>query len=188
MKSGKINNRLLCEMMTHGGFQRFMVDSEIYIDRIADMRVNDMNTVLQTVRENIIQQYNPGEDDLGLRTLEIAQVDEDGYFAHVIHRDMDVILRDIRSAHRTDTTTADIASGAAEAQKQLQEAMNYEGSDAEKQLRVLCNQLGIPYDKLTPTEFAGMISALQKSKLYKTTKGLRGKGGMTHRKGKRKRK
>lgn len=188
LKSGKINNRLLCEIMTHEGFQRFMVDSEIYIDRIADMRVNDMNTVLETVRENIIQQYNPDENDLGLRTLKLAQVDEDGYFAYVIHSDMDMILRDIREAHRTDSTTADVASGAAEVQKQLQEAMNYDGSDAERQLRLLCGQLGIPYDKLTPAEFAGMISALQKSKAYKTTKGLRGKGSMTHGKGKRKHK
>ncbi len=28
-------------------FQRFMLDTEIYVDRLADMRVNDMNAVLE---------------------------------------------------------------------------------------------------------------------------------------------
>jgi len=31
--------------------QRFMLDTEIYVDRIADMRVNDMNAVLEAVRQ-----------------------------------------------------------------------------------------------------------------------------------------
>ncbi|MBR2553981.1 MAG: hypothetical protein IKE94_03865, partial [Aeriscardovia sp.] len=46
LKSGKINNRLLCEIATHEGFQRLMVDTEICVDRIAAMRVHDMNIVL----------------------------------------------------------------------------------------------------------------------------------------------
>lgn len=31
------------QMVTHKGFRRFLTDSEIYIDRIADMRTNDLN-------------------------------------------------------------------------------------------------------------------------------------------------
>ena len=188
LKSGKINNRLLCELVTHKGFQRFLVDAEIYIDRIADMRVNDMNTFLEAARQQVLQQSNTAENDLYVRTLEVAQVDEDGYFAHVVHKDMDIILRDIRDAHRTDSTTADEDSPVGEIQKSLREAMSYEGSDEERQVRILCYQLGIPYDKLTPVEFTGLIAALQKSKVYRTAKSLRGKTFMTHGKGKRKKK
>lgn len=43
LSSGRINNRLLCELAAHPGFQRFMTDMEIFIDRIADMRVEQMN-------------------------------------------------------------------------------------------------------------------------------------------------
>ena len=43
LSSRKINNRLLCELATHPDFQRFMTDMEIFIDRIADMRVEQMN-------------------------------------------------------------------------------------------------------------------------------------------------
>lgn len=34
LASGKINNRLLCEIATHPDFQRLMVDTEICVDRI----------------------------------------------------------------------------------------------------------------------------------------------------------
>lgn len=35
LKSGMINNRLLCEMALHKDFRRLMVDIEVYVDRIA---------------------------------------------------------------------------------------------------------------------------------------------------------
>lgn len=188
LRSGKINNRLLCELVTREDFQRLLVDVEIYIDRIADMRVNDMNTLLETTRQQVLWQSNTDENDLYVRTLELTQVDEDGYFAHVVHKDMDMILWDIRDAHRTDSTTADVDSPVAEIQNLLWEAMNYEGSDEERQVRVLCYQMGIPYDKLTPEEFKGLIAALQKSKAYRTAKSQRDRAVMTHGKGKRKKK
>ena len=50
LESGKINNRLLSEIATHEDFRRFLTDIEIYVDRIADMRINDLNAVLGVVR------------------------------------------------------------------------------------------------------------------------------------------
>lgn len=51
LRTGKFNHRLLSELICHKDFQRFMLDAEIYVDRIADMRVNDMNAVLEAVRQ-----------------------------------------------------------------------------------------------------------------------------------------
>lgn len=83
LKSGKINTRLLCEMALHKDFQRMMVDIEIFVDRIADMRIHDMNTVLNATRQQVIEKYNPGENDLYVRTLELAQISEDEKKARV---------------------------------------------------------------------------------------------------------
>ena len=47
LKTGKFNHRLLSELICHKDFQRLMLDAEIYVDRIADMRINDMNAVLE---------------------------------------------------------------------------------------------------------------------------------------------
>ena len=54
LSSGKINNRLLCELATHPNFRRLMIDMEICIDRIANMRVEQMNLVLEATRQAVI--------------------------------------------------------------------------------------------------------------------------------------
>lgn len=69
LASGRINNRLLCELATHKDFQRLMVDIEIYVDRIANMRIEEYNLVLEATRRIIMDRYSPDENDLHLRTL-----------------------------------------------------------------------------------------------------------------------
>jgi len=189
LKSGKINNRLLCEMATHKDFQRLMVDMEIFVDRIADMRIKDTNTVLDATRRQVMEKYNPGENDLYVRTLELAQINEDDYFSHVVHNDMDCIMRDIRDAHQKDTLTAEAETPAAEVQKQLETAMSYEGSEEERKVRVFLASLGIDYDTLTPEEFVTQINILKKSKHLKSPYNQRGKASpyQKHGKGKKKR-
>lgn len=83
-----------------------MLDAEIYVDRIADMRVNDMNAVLEAVRQMALMKNGGEENDLHLRTLEVAQIREDEYFGSLIADDLKGILRDIRNEHRPDTMTA----------------------------------------------------------------------------------
>lgn len=107
LRSGKINNRLLCEMMTHPRFRQLMADIEIVVDRIADMRIQDMNTVLEVARQKVMKEYAPDEMDVYMRTLEVAQINETDYFSYIIHEDMDEITETIRENHRKDTTTAD---------------------------------------------------------------------------------
>ena len=107
LSSGRINNRLLCELATHPNFQRLMVDMEICIDRIANMRVEQMNLVMEATRQTVLSKYAPGEDDLYVRTLELGQVQESDFYSHVMHDDLDSIVRDIQEAHLKDKTTAD---------------------------------------------------------------------------------
>lgn len=81
MSSGRINNRLLCELATHPNFQRLMTDMEIFIDRIADMRVEQMNLILEATRQTVINSHAPGENDLYMRTLELGQIQESDFSA-----------------------------------------------------------------------------------------------------------
>ena len=186
LKTGKFNHRLLSELICHKDFQRLMLDAEIYVDRIADMRVNDMNAVLEAVRQMALIKNGGEENDLHLRTLEVAQIREDEYFGSLIADDLKGILRDIRSEHRLDTMTADEVSFAENMQNQLREAMNFEGSSEEKQIRAFMATIGLDYDTLTKEEFVSIISGLKKSKYLKSPISQRGKTTMTHGKGKRK--
>ena len=188
LRTGKFNHRLLSELICHKDFQRFMLDTEIYVDRIADMRVNDMNAVLEAVRQMALMKNGGEENDLHLRTLEVAQIREDEYFGSLIAGDLKDILRDIRSEHRPDTMTADETSLVATVQGQLQDAMNFEGSVEEKKAKALLATLGIDYDAITMEQFVNLIEVLKLSKHLKTPISQRGKTTMTHGKGKRKRK
>ena len=190
LKTGKFNHRLLSELICHKDFQRFMLDAEIYVDRIADMRVNDMNAVLEAVRQMALMKNGGEENDLHLRTLEVAQIREDEYFGSLIADDLKGILRDIRSEHRPDTMTADEVSFAENMQNQLREAMNFEGSSEEKQIRAFMATIGLDYDTLTKEEFVSIISGLKKSKYLKSPINQRGRARaqVPHGKGKRKHK
>ena len=186
VKTGKFNRRLLSELICHKDFQRFMLDAEIYVDRIADMRVNDMNAVLEAVRQMALIKNGGEENDLHLRTLEVAQIREDEYFGSLIADDLKGILRDIRSEHRPDTMTADEVSFAENIQNQLRDAMNFEGSSEERQIRSFLATFGIDYDKLSKEQFVSLIEILKLSKYLKSPISQRGKTSMTHGKGKRK--
>ena len=190
IKSGKFNKRLLSELLSHENFQRLMLDAEIYVDRIADTRINDINVMLEISRKQAELHYAPGENALDLRTLELAQIQTDDYFSKVLSDDLTGILKDIRDAHTQDATTADEISVAAEVGKRLQDAMNYEGSKQEKQARVYLASLEIDYDAITKDEFVTLIGILEKSKKLKIHKqNQRGKASPHpyHGKGKKKR-
>ena len=190
LRTGKFNHRLLSELICHKDFQRFMLDAEIYVDRIADMRVNDMNAVLEAVRQMALMKNGGEENDLYLRTLEVAQIREDEYFGSLIVDDLKVILRDIREQHRPDTMTADESALVATVQGQLQDAMNFEGSSEEKKARSFLVTLGIDYDKLSKEQFVTQIEILNLSKHMKSPMSQRGKARpqLQHGKGKRKHK
>ena len=185
LRTGKFNHRLLSELICHKDFQRFMLDAEIYVDRIADMRINDMNAVLEAVRQMALMKNGGDANDLHLRTLQVAQIQEDEYFGNLIADDLKGILRDIRNEHRPDTMTADETSLAATVQEQLQEAMNFEGSSEEKKVRAYLATIGLNYDALTKEEFVSLIGILKKSKYMKNPISQRGKGAYCKRRKKK---
>ena len=186
LRTGKFNHRLLSELICHKDFQRLMLDAEIYVDRIADMRIKDMNTVLEATRQMVLMEHGEEANDLYLHTLKAAQIQEEEYFGHLVTDDLSNILRDIREEHRTDALTADDDLSAAAVQKQLMEAVHFEGSSEEKKIRAYLATLGIDYDTLTKEEFVSLIGILKKSKHMKSPISQRGKTTMTHGKGKRK--
>ena len=186
LKTGNFNHRLLSEMICHKDFQTLMLDAEIYVDRIADMRIHDMNAVLEAVRHLTLAKHKGEEEDLYLRTLAVAQMQEEEYFGHVVSKDIAAILHDIRDAHKTDSTTADQTSAAAQVHQQLENAVNFEGSSEEKKAKALIATLGIDYDAITMEQFVNLIEVLKLSKHMNSPISQRGKTTMTHGKGKRK--
>ncbi len=64
LKSGRVDNSLLCELTAHPDFPRLMVDLEIYVNGIASKQVQSAaNAIVDAVSSTIIKQHNPGLTD-----------------------------------------------------------------------------------------------------------------------------
>lgn len=189
LRTGKFNHRLLSEMITHDGFSRLMTDMEIVVDRIAEMRVQSMNVVLEAARHEVVSRHNPDENDLHMRTIEMAmQLDEESFFSHVMHEDLDAIVHDIREEHKTDSMTADEGSipTAEDIQKKIQMAMDGK-TGAEFLAKQFCEAMQIPREKVSENEMMMLINLLGKSPQIKHLNSMRGKKQLPHGKGIRKR-
>ena len=180
LKNGKLNNRLICEILCHEDFRRLLVDSEVFVDRIAEMHTEEFISIMNVGRLKVLEKSGD-ENALDARTLEIAEEVDKHYIEGVLTQDLLSILNDIREKHLTDSTTADAPYTADEAQKKIDEVMNFKGSEREKQLFLVCNQLQIPYNTLKPDEKAALLSAISKSKILGKL-GKHGRGKRKHKK------
>jgi len=166
-----------------------MIDMEICIDQIANMRVEQMNLVLEATRQTVMSKYAPGEDDLYMRTLELGQVQESDFYSHVMHDDLDSIVRDIREAHRKDKTTADPQPTLDDVKEKFEQAIG-QGSDTEMLIHEFCDKLQIPFEKISSEDFSAFLRILSLSKQLKNPNNMRGKASPIppNRKARRKRK
>ena len=73
-------------------------------------------------------------------TPELGQVQESDFFSHTIHDDMDNIVQDIRQAHVTDRTTADLQPTFTEVKEKFDRAMQL-GSNEERVIHEFCDQM-----------------------------------------------
>ena len=72
LKSGRVDNSLLCELAAHPDFPRLMADLEIYVNGIAGKQVQSANAIVDAVSTTIMKQHNPGLTDPQLRQLMIS--------------------------------------------------------------------------------------------------------------------
>ena len=115
-------------------------------------------------RHEIIERYRPGEDDPHLKVLQAAHISDDEYFSHMVLDDLNLIIRDIREAHKKDSESAPQTTVADELKENLEAVENFKGSRDEKLVVLYCKQLGINYKNLSDEEFRWLIRILQKSK------------------------
>ena len=112
----------------------------------------------------IIERYRPGEDDPHLKVLQAAHISDDEYFSHMVLDDLNLIIRDIREAHKKDSESAPQTTVADELKENLEAVENFKGSRDEKLVVLYCKQLGINYKNLSDEEFRWLIRILKKSK------------------------
>ena len=110
LRNGRFNHRLLCELIVHENFRRFMTDLEIYVDGYVSANIQNLNAGLEATRQMLKKKYAADENDLYMSTLKLGQIDEDEYFGRVLYDELAAILKQIKAAHGTDKTTSDGAA------------------------------------------------------------------------------
>ena len=159
LRNGKFNHRLLCELIVHENFRRFMTDLEIYVDGYVSANIQNLNAGLEATRQMLKKKYAADENDLYMSTLKLGQIDEDEYFGRVLYDEL--------------------VAGAMidNLMKELEDAQKLEGSADEKKIRTALKAIGINYDKLTEDERKLIKKILYKTAMLKpgTFAGNRGK-------------
>ena len=166
--SGSINNRLLCEIATHDKFKELMADMEIFVDGVSTKRFNDLNSSLESVRAEIINQNPNVSNDHTLRTLSAAQVDEEDFFCHITHKTWDSIIKDIRKNHEQDIDSIPEDDDTLSLQKIRQIMISY-GSGLDKFIEIICNSFQLKYKRLSKDEKEFLRKLFKKSPIIKNS-------------------
>lgn len=178
LQQGTINIPLLCEILESDGFGKLLADTEIYANGYATELIRSLNAYLDAGREQIIKQGKNISPDSILYALENVQIDEGEYFAKRIHDDMDIILKDLRTAHSGCSESA-LGDPIYDPIRMLKDAMkeyqNFRGSPAEKRMMLFCKHNDIPYAQLTDEEKAALLRIMGKSRMMKGGVSRRGK-------------
>ena len=84
----------------------------------------------------------------------------------MVRDDLNLIIRDIREAHKKDSESAPQTTVADELKENLEAVENFKGSRDEKLVVLYCKQLGINYKNLSDEEFRWLIRILVKVKSF----------------------
>ena len=175
LKSGRVDNSLLCELAAHPDFPRLMADLEIYVNGVAVKQVQAANAIVDTMSATIMKRYNPGLTDPQLRQLVTAHIDDDSFCRYVIQQDINKIALDLREAHKDDFFSVP-EDNPLEDFLQTAEETTREGSDPEQTaMMFICKRLKLNYGKLSEEEKKWLKKIAQKSDLLKNPKPQRGR-------------
>ena len=93
LKSGKLNVRLICEMIKHPDFINFLSDMEIYFDNLSGMQFRNINKMIEQTRVRL-QNKGISDENHYMKTLEAATISEDNYFNNLLGNDVVKIAKD----------------------------------------------------------------------------------------------
>ena len=151
LKSGRIDNTLLCELAAHPDFPRLMADLEIYVNGTALKQAQGANAIVDTMSATVIKKHNPGMSDTQLRQLITAHIDEDDFFSVPEDNPLKEMLE----------TAGEIVS---------------QDSDTEQAyLAFICKRLKLNFRKLSVEERKWLKKIAEKSDLLKNPKPQRGR-------------
>ncbi len=152
LKSGLVDNSLLCELATHPDFPRLMADLEIYVNGVAGKQVQSANAIVDAVSATIMKQHNPGLTDPQLRQLIAAHIDDDSFCRYVIQQDINKIVLDLREAHKDDFFSVPEDNPLEDFLQTAEETTSPDSDPEQAAMMFICKRLKLNYGKLSEEE------------------------------------
>ena len=175
LKSGLVNNSLLCELAMHPAFPRFMADLEIYVNGVAVKQVQAANAIVDIMSATIMKQHNPGLSDPQLRQLVAAHIDDDSFCRYVIQQDINKIALDLREAHKDDFFSVPEDNPLEDFLQTAEETASPDSDLEQAALAFICKRLRLNLKKLSEEEKKWLKKIAQKSDLLKNPNPQRGR-------------
>lgn len=124
LKTKAVDPRLLSEFIEHDEFDELMIDASIYIDGFVDQKIQQINSLVDFQKQQILATSNDSKiDKKDIKLLDSLHVDQDAYFAHDIFNRFKTILHDIKEKHSGYASSADSIDNT-DYYKTIENAMN----------------------------------------------------------------
>ena len=175
LKSGRVDNSLLCELAVHPDFPRLMADLEIYVNGTAVKQVQSANAIVDIMSATIMKQHNPGLSDPQLRQLIAAHIDDDSFCRYVIQQDINKIALDLREAHKDDFFSVPEDNPLEDFLQTAEETASPDSDPEQAALAFICKRLKLNLKKLSEEEKKWLKKIAQKSDLLKNPNPQRGR-------------
>ena len=173
LKSGKLNNRLVSEVLTHEDFLSLLSAVEIYVDRKVLPQMNTINQLYKFAEETIKAQGITNDGDEVIKLLQQTVVNEDEYLRYRISERFNELMKKLFDAHKKDA----LPETEMDALKEIKEGLKTYQQEKENQtaarakLALLAKQIGLNIGELTDEEIAALMKALEKSQVLKKYRG-----------------
>ena len=172
LKDGKLNNRLVSELISHEDFPQLLNAMEIYIDRKVQSQISTMNAMYKFVEQTLKDNVTIPENDEMMTFLQEAVVDEDEYLRFRISERFNAVMKSLFDRHKKDELAAEYQGMLDNMKEQIETFIDARKTEsaAKSKATMLCKQLGLNTSKLTDEDWRVLMKILEDSTFVKRTK------------------
>ena len=169
LKSKKLNNRLISELLSLPDFQQLLNAIEVYIDKKMLPQMNVMNAIYRLAETTIKENYTIEDRDVVMDFLQNSVIDEDEYLRFRISERFNGIMKSLFDTHRKDALSPEHTEVINDMKALVQGYMTDRKTEPEAKAKalLLCKQLGLNASKLDDEEWRVMMKVLEGSPLLK---------------------
>ena len=191
LKSKKLNNRLVSELLSHEDFQQLINAIEVYIDKKMLPQMQVVNAVYRlaetTIKENFNtnnindgtndsvdnndnnEKYGNNTRDEILNFLQNSIINEDEYLRYRISERFNEIMKSLFEAHKKDALSPEHNEVIEDMKNMIQGYASDRKTEPENKSKaiLLCKQLGLNTSKLDDEEWKVLMGVLERSPVLK---------------------